>query len=59
MPFSVHGLGVNAGIAIGRAHLMSHASLEVSHYELAKKDVEKEVARFGAALPQCVMNLKA
>ncbi len=50
MPFSVHGLGVNAGIAIGRAHLMSHASLEVSHYELAKKDVEKEVTRFEAAI---------
>jgi phosphoenolpyruvate-protein phosphotransferase (PTS system enzyme I) len=50
MPFSVHGLGVSSGIAIGRAHLMSHASLEVEHYEVAKKDVEREVARFDTGI---------
>jgi phosphoenolpyruvate-protein phosphotransferase (PTS system enzyme I) len=50
MPFSIHGLGVSAGIAIGRAHLMSHASLEVSHYDISEADVDNEVGRFQRAV---------
>jgi phosphotransferase system enzyme I (PtsI) len=29
--FALHGVGVSAGIAIGRAQLISHATLEVAH----------------------------
>ncbi|MFH2134235.1 MAG: phosphoenolpyruvate--protein phosphotransferase [Pseudomonadota bacterium] len=50
MSFTIHGLPVSSGIAIGRAHLVSHTSLEVSHYVLPKNLVEEEVARLDAAL---------
>jgi hypothetical protein len=32
--FTVHGAGVSGGIAIGHAHLISSAQLEVAHYEI-------------------------
>ena len=50
MSFTLHGLGVSSGIAIGRALLMSHATLEVSHLTIAPRMVEKELARFDAAV---------
>ena len=50
MSFTLHGLGVSGGIAIGRAMLMSHATLEVSHLTLAPRMVDKEIARFDAAV---------
>ena len=50
MSFILHGLGVSAGIAIGRAMLMSHATLEVSHLTIAPRMVDREVARFDAAM---------
>src|SRR6185369_4760276 len=50
MSFTLHGLGVSEGIAIGRALLMSHATLEVSHLTLMPRMVEKEIARFDAAV---------
>lgn len=50
MSFALHGLAVSSGIAIGRAHLISHATLEVSHLLVAPRLVEKEVERFEMAL---------
>ncbi|WP_234083679.1 phosphoenolpyruvate--protein phosphotransferase [Azonexus sp. R2A61] len=50
MSFTLHGLGVSSGIAIGRAMLMSHATLEVAHLTLAPRQVDKEIARFDAAV---------
>ena len=50
MSFTLHGLGVSSGIAIGRAMLMSHATLEVSHLTIAPRMVDKEIARFDAAV---------
>ena len=50
MSFTLHGLGVSGGIAIGRAMLMSHATLEVSHLTIAPRMVDKEIARFDAAV---------
>jgi len=50
MSFTLHGLGVSGGIAIGRAMLMSHATLEVSHLTIAPRMVDKEIARFEAAI---------
>ena len=50
MSFTLHGLGVSAGIAIGRAHLISQATLEVAHLTLAPRQVDKEIARFDAAV---------
>jgi phosphotransferase system enzyme I (PtsI) len=48
--FALHGLAVSGGIAIGRAHLVSHATLEVAHQQLREKDIAGEVQRFDAAV---------
>jgi len=50
MSFTLHGLGVSGGIAIGRALLMSHATLEVSHLTVGPRMVDKEIARFDQAV---------
>jgi len=48
--FSIHGIGVSSGIAIGRAHLVSNALLEVVHYQLPKHLIDDEIARFNLAI---------
>ena len=48
--FALHGVGVSAGIAIGRAQLISHATLEVAHYTIDTGSVGAEIARFDNAL---------
>ena len=50
MSFTLHGIAVSSGIAIGRAHLVSHTSLEVAHYVLPRQLLAEEIARFDAAL---------
>ncbi|HZW24651.1 MAG TPA: phosphoenolpyruvate--protein phosphotransferase [Gallionella sp.] len=50
MSFTLHGIAVSSGIAIGHAHLVSHTSLEVAHYDIPEEFVADEVARFDAAL---------
>lgn len=52
MSFTLHGLAVSGGIAIGQAHLISQATLEVSHLVIAPRTVEKEVTRFEMAIAQ-------
>lgn len=48
--FNIHGVPVSNGIAIGKAHLISNALLEVVHYQLDKKDVKNEIKRLSGAL---------
>jgi phosphoenolpyruvate-protein phosphotransferase (PTS system enzyme I) len=50
MSFTLHGLGVSGGIAIGHAHLVTSASLEVDHYQIPDEFVTKEVRRFDKAV---------
>ena len=50
MSFTIHGIGVSGGIAIGHAQLVSHAQLEVAHYDIAGSRVAEEAARFDAAV---------
>jgi len=50
MSFTIHGIGVSGGIAIGRAHLVSHAKLETAHYVVPPEQVDDESARFRAAV---------
>ncbi|HRP74661.1 MAG TPA: phosphoenolpyruvate--protein phosphotransferase [Rhodocyclaceae bacterium] len=50
MPFTIHGLPVSQGIAIGHVHLVSHALLEVSHYHVAERYIVEEVERLGDAV---------
>ncbi len=48
--FSIHGVGVSSGVAIGQAHLVSNALLEVVHYQLPKHLIEDEIKRFSDAI---------
>jgi phosphotransferase system enzyme I (PtsI) len=50
MSFTIHGIGVSGGIAIGRAHLVSHTKLEVAHYDVPPEQVSDEVSRFDRAV---------
>jgi phosphoenolpyruvate-protein phosphotransferase (PTS system enzyme I) len=50
--FTLHGAGVSGGIAIGYAHLITSARLEVAHYEIAREEIEAEIARFDTAIEQ-------
>ena len=59
MSFTLHGLGVSGGIAIGRAMLMSHATIEVSHLTIAPRMVDKEVTRLDTAIAVVRRELEA
>ncbi|KAF1041531.1 MAG: Phosphoenolpyruvate-protein phosphotransferase [Herbaspirillum frisingense] len=48
--FSLHGIAVSQGIAIGRAHLMAPAALDVKHYLIAGDQVEAEIERLRSAI---------
>jgi phosphotransferase system enzyme I (PtsI) len=50
MSFLLHGIGVSSGIAIGRAQLVSHATLEVAHYSIPAGQVAAEVSRLSQAI---------
>jgi len=47
--FTLHGIPVSRGIAIGRAYLIAPAALDVDHYLIEPTQIEGEVERFGAA----------
>ncbi len=55
MTFSIHGIGVSEKVAIGRAHLLSHVSLEAQHFLISADQIEDELARLHAAI-QTVQN---
>jgi phosphotransferase system enzyme I (PtsI) len=57
--FTLHGAGVSGGIAIGHAHLVSTARLEVAHYEIEPEDIDAELVRFDAAIAQVQGELDA
>ena len=50
MPFTLHGLPVSQGIAIGHVHLVSHALLEVNHYHVSPKHLADEIVRLDDAI---------
>ncbi len=52
MSFTIHGIGVSGGIAIGHAHLMTHAGLDVPRYVLPAHQTAEESARFETAVSQ-------
>lgn len=59
MSFTLHGIPVSHGIAIGRAHLLAPAALEVVHYLVAPEQIEAEVARFNDAVHHVISELHA
>ena len=56
--FALHGVGVSGGIAIGRAQLVSHATLEVAHYTIPEAKVDAEIARFSNAVKEVQQELE-
>jgi phosphoenolpyruvate-protein phosphotransferase (PTS system enzyme I) len=58
MSFAMHGVPVSGGIAIGRAHLVSHALLEVAHYVVPKALIAQEVLRFNQAINTVKLDLE-
>ncbi len=59
MSFSLHGIGVSNGIAIGRAHLVSPSRVEVAHYTLEAARVPREVLRFEQAIGDTLREMEA
>ena len=48
MTFSVHGLAVARGIAIGRAVLMASSRVDVTHYFIQPQQIDAEIDRLRA-----------
>ena len=59
MSFTLHGAGAGGGIAIGQAHLISSARLDVAHYAIAAEFLELEVTRFSTAVDKVRAELQA
>jgi phosphoenolpyruvate-protein phosphotransferase (PTS system enzyme I) len=49
MTFSIHGLAVSRGVAIGRAVLVSSSRADVAHYFIMPDQVEQEIERVRSA----------
>jgi len=50
--FTMHGIGVSGGIAIGHAHIFLGMSSEVDHYEIPLYDVHREQRRYDRAVKE-------
>ena len=56
--FTMHGIGVSGGIAIGQAHLFAGMSAEANHYEITGADVQREQRRYDRAVKEVRDELK-
>ncbi|MDR5736842.1 MULTISPECIES: phosphoenolpyruvate--protein phosphotransferase [unclassified Caballeronia] len=59
MSFTLHGIPVSRGIAIGRAYLIAPAALDVAHYLIEPERIDAEIERFGAAQAAVAAELEA
>jgi len=50
--FTMHGIGVSGGIAIGQAHLFAGMSAEANHYEITAAEVVREQRRYDRAVKE-------
>jgi phosphoenolpyruvate-protein phosphotransferase (PTS system enzyme I) len=57
MTFSIHGLAVSRGIAIGRAVLVASSRMDVAHYFIKPADIETELLRVRDAKDAVVSEL--
>ncbi|CAH2802852.1 MAG: Phosphoenolpyruvate-protein phosphotransferase of PTS system (EC [uncultured Caballeronia sp.] len=57
MSFTLHGIPVSRGIAIGRAYLIALAALDVDHYLIEPDQIDAEIDRFHAAQAAVVAEL--
>jgi phosphotransferase system enzyme I (PtsI) len=59
MTFSIHGIGVSRGIAIGRVHIVRRDQLEITEYMVSPDGLEEEVARLEKAVTMARQQLRA
>ena len=59
MSFALFGNAVSPGISIGRAQLISHATLEVAQYEVRERDIPRELTRLNEAFAEVGEELEA
>ena len=57
MTFTVHGLSVSRGIAIGRAVIVASSRMDVAHYFVASEQVVEEVDRLRRARDQVAQEI--
>ena len=58
MTFSIHGLAVARGIAIGRAVLVASSRVDVAHYFIQPEQVEAEIVRLRLARDAVIEELR-
>ena len=58
MSFSIHGLAVARGIAIGRAVLVASSRLDVAHYFITAAQIPSEIERLRVARDMVVQELQ-
>lgn len=58
MTFSLHGLAVSRGIAIGKAHILVHEQQDVRETLIEPGEIEAEVARLRAAIDASAAHLR-
>ncbi len=59
MTFSIHGLAVARGIAIGRAVLVASSRVDVAHYFIEHAQVSDEIKRLGQAREAVLAELQS
>jgi phosphotransferase system enzyme I (PtsI) len=57
MSFSVHGIAVSSGVAIGRAVLVASSRLDVAHYFIEAEQVHEEIVRLRRARDEVVAEI--
>ncbi len=58
MTFSIHGLAVARGIAIGRAVLVASSRVDVAHYFISPEQVRTEIGRLRRARDEVIEELQ-
>jgi len=58
MAFSIHGLAVARGIAIGRAVLVASSRVDVAHYFIAPEQVPAEIGRLRVARNEVIEEIQ-
>jgi phosphotransferase system enzyme I (PtsI) len=58
MTFSIHGLAVARGIAIGRVVLVASSRVDVAHYFIQPDQVKSEIKRLASARDEVVKEVK-
>lgn len=59
MTFSLHGVGVSRGIAIGNVHIIERNQLEILEYCVREDEIDEEIKRFKKAVSSARQQLRA